>query len=54
MAKKSFVFSTEFQKYTAARNPLGRGGSGEVFAALGDDGDEYAVKVLALLSFAAR
>jgi hypothetical protein len=46
MATKSLVFKTELQKYTAENKPLGGGGSGQVFAVAGEDGEQYAIKVL--------
>lgn len=45
MAKKLPVFSTTFGTYQAVQI-LGEGGSGRVFAAEGDDGKQYAVKLL--------
>jgi serine/threonine protein kinase len=45
MAKKLPVFSTPFGTYRAVKI-LGEGGSGQVFAAVGDDGKRYAIKLL--------
>nr|WP_281719801.1 serine/threonine-protein kinase [Nitrosomonas nitrosa] len=45
MANKLPIFSTTFGNYRAVKI-LGEGGSGRVFAAEGDDGKQYAIKLL--------
>lgn len=45
MVSKLLQFNTSFGSYQATR-VMGEGGSGRVYASKGDDGKEYAVKVL--------